>query len=147
MIFDKLKDLKVGSVIVKTPIADIGLIQDAPEREISKCYIHAIKGSILTNETGVSAIVCPTNRYFKPGNGSLDEKIFEKAGSGLRRELKQLGTCEEGCAEVSGAYDLPYKYIIHVVGKVWSGNNQENERSLAVLDKSNCLLNDLLDCP
>ena len=41
-----------------------------------------------------------------------------------------MGSCEPGNAEVTGAYNLPYDFIIHVVGKNWDGNNKGNEEIL-----------------
>ena len=124
------KKLKVDSIHITTPFASVGLIPDDSEESAEhQCAFEAVQGDILAIR-GISALVVPTNQYFKPGAGSLDHYAYKAAGEGLWRELKKLGSCKPGTAEVTGAYLLPYQYIIHVVGKAWDGNNAGSEDSL-----------------
>lgn len=122
------KKLKVDAIHITTPIGSVSL---SPVTDIEEpvCRYDAVRGNLLSF-TGIAALVIPTNQYFKPGPGSLDRYAYEAAGEGLWKELKQLGSCKPGTAEVTGAYNLPYQYLIHVVGKAWDGNSVQNEDSL-----------------
>ena len=118
------KKIHINSININTPIVGVGMsVED--ETDVTECIFEALQGDILTLE-GFSALVVPTNKDFIPGHGSLDGYAYPAAGEGLRKELKTLGCCMPGNAEVTGAYNLPYDFIIHVVGKGWDGNSQEN---------------------
>lgn len=87
------------------------------------CKLEVILGDIVT-QGGFQAVVNPTNEYFVPGPHSVDRFLFEAAGPGLMAECKRLGRCPVGGAEVTGGYNLPYAYVIHVVGKKWKGEKE-----------------------
>ena len=75
------------------------------------------------------AIVNTANPKAIIGAGT-DMAINEAAGEELIRARKEIGNIERGDAKETPAYNLKAKYVIHTVGPVWYGKEEENIKIL-----------------
>ena len=57
----------------------------------------------------------------------VDSAIHEKAGPALLQARQRIGDIARGCADITPAFNLPAKYVIHTVGPVWVDGSQGEE--------------------
>ncbi len=98
--------------------------------EIGKAVIELHQGDI-TDET-TDAIVNAANSRLA-GGGGVDGAIHRRGGHAIMAETdaRYPEGCPTGSAVLSGAGDLPARYVIHAVGPVWNGGNRGEAALLA----------------
>ena len=100
--------------------------------------IEVIQGDITTLQ--VDAIVNAANNSLM-GGGGVDGAIHRAGGPAILEECKKIvaqqGGCNTGEAVITSGGNLHATYVIHTVGPVWSGT-EEDTRLL-----QNCYVNSL----
>ena len=74
----------------------------------------------------VDAIVNAANAALS-GGGGVDGAIHRAAGPNLLKACRGLGRCEPGKAVVTPGFNLKATWVIHAVGPVWYGGDQDEE--------------------
>ena len=77
----------------------------------------------------VDAVVNTANPRPVIGLG-VDSAIHEKAGVELLKARQCIGHIDVGHAAITPAYQLDAKFVIHTVGPVWMGGDQDEEMLL-----------------
>lgn len=98
--------------------------------QINDQVIELHQGDITLEE--VDAIVNAANSSLA-GGGGVDGAIHRRGGPTIMTETDQRypDGCPTGSAVISGAGNLPAKYVIHAVGPVWSGGQRGEAELLA----------------
>ena len=100
--------------------------------------VTVIKGDITTVKT--DAIVNAANASLA-GGGGVDGAIYRKGGPEIVNACLKIGGCATGEPVITTAVNLPAKYVIHTVGRVWCGSNH-SEKGLLCYAYLICLMLD-----
>ncbi len=97
---------------------------------IGQGVIELHQGDITDEAT--DAIVNAANSQLA-GGGGVDGAIHRRGGNAIMAETdaRYPEGCPTGSAVISGAGDLPARYVIHAVGPVWSGGGRGEAALLA----------------
>lgn len=95
---------------------------------VSGIKIECIKGDI-TCQKGFDAVVNAANAQLRSGGG-VAGAIHRAAGPELERECRPLAPIKPGQAVITGAHNLPNKYVIHCLGPVY-GVDEPSDKILA----------------
>ena len=108
--------------------------------------LYLWQGDITT--LAVDAIVNAANSAmlgcFVPCHGCIDNAIHTAAGFQLRRECARMmalrpGEEPPGRAEITNAYNLPCRYVLHTVGPIVYGAVTDGDRALLASCYRSCL--------
>ncbi len=91
---------------------------------INGSTLEIVQGDITEQET--EAIVNAANENLTLGGG-VAKAILDAAGPGLQEECNEIGGCKTGKAVLTDGYDLPSDHVIHTVGPVYSGSDDDPE--------------------
>ena len=109
------------------------------EKEINGKLFKLVLGSII--EEDVDSIVNPANEQLLHGGG-VAGLISRAGGENIQKESREKAPVKTGAATFTGAGKLPYKYIIHTVGPVYRGGENNEAELLGSAIKSALVIAD-----
>ena len=97
---------------------------------IGACVLELVTGDITRQTT--DAIVNAANSRLA-GGGGVDGAIHRAGGPSIMAETRQKYPqgCPTGEAVITGAGQLPARYVIHAVGPIWHGGQSREAELLA----------------
>ncbi len=94
------------------------------KKQVGQIQLEAIQGDIA-NQPDMTAIVNAANAQLQTGGG-VAGAIHRAAGPQLAEECRPMAPIRPGEAVISGAHNLPNRYVIHCLGPVYGMDKPEN---------------------
>ena len=121
-----------GSAGAVPPIGTRGVTKMAHEARfaVGPSQVVLLEGDITQQE--VDAVVNAANRHLA-GGGGVDGAIHRAGGPSIMEETRRRYPqgCPTGEAVITGAGNLPARFVIHAVGPVWRGGSHGERELLA----------------
>ncbi len=92
---------------------------------VNDVKIECIKGNIA-DQPDMDAVVNAANARLQIGGG-VAGAIHRAAGQGLEEECRPLAPIKPGMAVVTGAHNLPNRFVIHCLGPVYGVDEPSDE--------------------
>lgn len=98
--------------------------------ELQGRFLELVQGDITYQQ--VDAIINASNARLA-GGGGVDGAVHRRGGPAIMAETERRYPrgCPTGSAVISGAGELPARYVIHAVGPMWQGGQQGEDELLA----------------
>ena len=98
------------------------------ETKIGKTILRLVTGDIAKQDT--DAVVTAAHYRLNKGTGT-DGTIHTKGGPRIYEECRKIGGCPIGDAVITTGGNLKARHVIHAVGPVWRGGDEEEAKLLA----------------
>jgi O-acetyl-ADP-ribose deacetylase (regulator of RNase III) len=98
------------------------------ETKIGKTTLRLVTGDIAEQDT--EAVVTAAHWRLNRGNGT-DGTIHTKGGPKIYEECRRIGGCPIGDAVITTGGNLKARHVIHAVGPVWRGGDEDEPKLLA----------------
>ncbi|MFO7995007.1 MAG: macro domain-containing protein, partial [Marinobacter sp.] len=79
--------------------------------------VECVRGDI-TRQDDIQAVVNAANAQLMPGGG-VAGALHSAAGPGLAEECRPMAPIRPGEAVITGAHNLPNRFVIHCLGPVY----------------------------
>jgi O-acetyl-ADP-ribose deacetylase (regulator of RNase III) len=98
------------------------------EIKIGKTTLRLVTGDIAEQDT--DAVVTAAHWRLNKGTGT-DGTIHTKGGPKIYEECRKIGGCPIGDAVITTGGNLKARHVIHAVGPVWRGGDEDEPEILA----------------
>ncbi len=98
------------------------------ETKIGKTVLRLVTGDIAEQDT--DAVVTAAHWRLNKGAGT-DGTIHTKGGPQIYEECRKIGGCPIGDAVITTGGNLKARHVIHAVGPVWRGGDENEPELLA----------------
>ena len=98
------------------------------ETRIGKTVLRLVTGDIAEQDT--DAVVTAAHWRLNKGAGT-DGTIHTKGGPKIYEECRKIGGCPIGDAVITTGGNLKARHVIHAVGPVWRGGDENEPELLA----------------
>lgn len=131
--FLAVQDAYLQEELRRKGIVDAGALPAVPGESALVLWrgdITTLRVDAIVNAANASLLGC-----FIPGHGCIDNVIHSCAGVQLRLACDALMRAQghdeaTGGAKITGAYNLPSRFVVHTVGPIVSGRPTRRDRTL-----------------